>query len=52
MFTTGAAPRPWRHQLAGLWLGLFGVAIAAGLAMVMRANTEIPEDYWRSIVNY
>ncbi|WP_319434154.1 hypothetical protein [Mycobacterium sp. RTGN5] len=38
--------------LAGLWLGLLGVAMATGLAMVMRANVEIPEDYWRSIVNY
>ncbi|GAY16914.1 hypothetical protein MSZK_36400 [Mycobacterium sp. shizuoka-1] len=38
--------------LAGLWLGLLGVAMAAGLAMVLRSNTEIPEDYWRSIVNY
>ncbi|MBB3603943.1 hypothetical protein FHT40_003604 [Mycolicibacterium sp. BK556] len=38
--------------LAGLWLGLLGVAMATGLAMVMRSNTEIPEDYWRSIVNY
>lgn len=38
--------------LAALWLGLLGVAMAAGLTMVMRANAEIPEDYWRSIVNY
>jgi hypothetical protein len=38
--------------LAGLWLGLLGIAMATGLAMVMRSNTEIPEDYWRSIVNY
>lgn len=38
--------------LAGLWLGLLGVAMATGLAIVMRSNTEIPEDYWRSIVNY
>ena len=38
--------------LFGLWLGLLGVAMATGLAMVMRSNTEIPEDYWRSIVNY
>lgn len=38
--------------LAGLWLGLLGVAMATGLAMVMRSNTEISEDYWRSIVNY
>ncbi|TGD88286.1 hypothetical protein BayCH28_11035 [Mycolicibacterium sp. CH28] len=38
--------------LAGLWLGLLGVAMATGLAIVMRSNTELPEDFWRSIVNY
>jgi hypothetical protein len=38
--------------LAGLWLGLLGVAMSTGLAMVMRSNAEIPEDFWRSIVNY
>ncbi|AKK30599.1 hypothetical protein [Mycobacterium sp. EPa45] len=38
--------------LFGLWLGLLGVAMATGLAMIMRSNAEIPEDYWRSIVNY
>jgi hypothetical protein len=38
--------------LAGLWLGLLGIAMATGLAMVMRSNTEIPEDYWRSIIDY
>ena len=38
--------------LAGLWLGLLGVAMATGLAMVMRTGAEIPEDYWRSILDY
>lgn len=38
--------------LAGLWLGLLGVAMAAGLAIVLRSNGEIPEDYWRSIIDY
>ncbi|MGV9802712.1 hypothetical protein ACWDTP_32140 [Mycobacterium sp. NPDC003449] len=38
--------------LAGLWLGLLGIAMAVGLAMVLRSNTEIPEDYWRSIIDY
>ncbi len=38
--------------LAGLWLGLLGVAMATGLAMVLRSNAEIPEDYWRSIIGY
>ncbi|HEX3546244.1 MAG TPA: hypothetical protein VHU62_06685 [Mycobacterium sp.] len=36
--------------LAGLWLGLLGVAMATGLAMVMRSGAEVPEDYWRSII--
>lgn len=38
--------------LAGLWLGLLGVAMATGLAMVLRSDTEIPEDYWRSLLDY
>jgi hypothetical protein len=38
--------------LTGLWLGLLGVAMATGLAMVLRSNTEIPEEYWRSVINY
>jgi hypothetical protein len=38
--------------MAGLWLGLLGVAMATGLAMVMRSNIDIPEDFWRSIVDY
>jgi hypothetical protein len=38
--------------LAGLWLGLLGVAMATGLAMVLRSNTAIPEEYWRSILDY
>ncbi len=38
--------------LAGLWLGLLGVAMATGLAMALRSNAEIPEDYWRSIIDY
>lgn len=38
--------------LAGLWLGLLGIAMATGLAMVLRSNHEIPEDYWRTIVDY
>lgn len=36
--------------VAGLWLGLLGIAMAGGLAMVLRSNAEIPEDYWRSII--
>ncbi|MBB2992705.1 hypothetical protein FHR72_004209 [Mycolicibacterium iranicum] len=38
--------------VAGLWLGLLGIAMATGLALVLRADTEIPEDYWRSILDY
>ncbi len=38
--------------LAGLWLGLLGVAMAVGLARVLRSGAEIPEDYWRTLVNY
>lgn len=37
--------------LAGLWLGLLGVAMAAGLAIVMRSGAEVPDDYWRSIID-
>ena len=38
--------------LAGLWLGLLGIAMAAGLALVLRSNAEIPEAYWRSVIDY
>ena len=38
--------------LAGLWLGLLGVAMATGLAIVLRSGAEIPEDYWRSVIDY
>lgn len=38
--------------LAGLWLGLLGIAMATGLAIVLRRNGELDEDYWRSILDY
>lgn len=38
--------------LFGLWLGLLGLAMATGLAVVLRSGAEIPEDYWRSIIDY
>jgi hypothetical protein len=38
--------------LAGLWLGLLGIAMATGLAIVLRSGAEIPEDYWRSVFDY
>jgi hypothetical protein len=37
--------------LAGLLLGLLGIAMATGLAMVLRAGAEIPENYWWSIID-
>jgi hypothetical protein len=36
--------------LAGLWLGLLGMAMAVGLTMILRSDAEIPEDYWWSLV--
>ncbi|MFY9920991.1 MAG: hypothetical protein WAL26_21730 [Mycobacterium sp.] len=38
--------------VAGLWLGLLGIAMATGLAVVLRSGEEISEDYWRSIIDY
>ena len=38
--------------LAGLWLGLLGIAMAVGLARILRSGAEIPEEYWRTLVNY
>ncbi|AFM17626.1 hypothetical protein Mycch_2865 [Mycolicibacterium chubuense NBB4] len=38
--------------VAGLWLGLLGIAMATGLALVLRSNAEIGEDYWRSLLDY
>jgi len=38
--------------IAGLWLGLLGIAMATGLAIVLKSGEEIPEDYWRSIIDY
>ncbi|MDT5074504.1 MAG: hypothetical protein QOH82_3824 [Mycobacterium sp.] len=38
--------------LAGLWLGLLGIAMATGLAIVLKSGAEIPEAYWRSIFDY
>ncbi len=38
--------------VAGLWLGLLGIAMAIGLARIMRSGGEIPEDYWRTLVHY
>jgi hypothetical protein len=38
--------------VSGLCLGLLGIAMAAGLAMVLKSGQEIDEDYWRSIIDY
>lgn len=38
--------------LAGLWLGLLGIAMATGLTMIMRTGAEIPDDYWRSLLGH
>ncbi|TLH66931.1 hypothetical protein [Mycolicibacterium aubagnense] len=38
--------------LAGLWLGLLGVAMATGLAMVLRSGRELSDDYWQSLLDY
>jgi hypothetical protein len=38
--------------VAGLALGLLGIAMDIGLARIMRSGAEIPEDYWRSLVHY
>jgi hypothetical protein len=38
--------------LAGLWLGLLGIAMATGLAIELKSGAEIPEAYWRSIFDY
>lgn len=38
--------------LAAVWLALLGVAMAIGLALALRSNTDIGEEFWRSIVAY
>jgi hypothetical protein len=38
--------------VTGLWLGLLGIAMAIGLARILRSGKEIPEEYWRGLVNY
>jgi hypothetical protein len=38
--------------ITGLWLGLLGIAMATGLAMVLKSGEEIGEEYWRSIIDY
>ncbi|ORA10823.1 hypothetical protein [Mycobacterium asiaticum] len=42
----------WLIGLAGLWLGLLGIAMAVGLARVLLSGKEISEEYWRTLVDY
>ncbi|BBZ39701.1 hypothetical protein [Mycobacterium conspicuum] len=37
--------------LAGLVLGLLGIAMAVGLARILRSGKEIPEEYWLSLIH-
>jgi hypothetical protein len=41
----------WVIGVAGFCLGLLGIAMAAGLARVLQSGAEIPEGYWRSMVD-
>lgn len=38
--------------VAGLWLGVLGLAMATGLTLAMRAGVDLPEQYWRSLLDY
>jgi hypothetical protein len=40
----------WVIGLTGLLLGLLGIAMAVGLARVLRSGAEIPAEHWRSMV--
>jgi hypothetical protein len=42
----------WAIGLTGLYLGLLGIAMTIGLARVLRSGAEIPEDYWRSMIDH
>jgi hypothetical protein len=42
----------WIISVAGLCLGLLGIALATGLARVLRSGGEIPEEYWHSMIHY
>lgn len=39
-------------SVIGLWLGLLGIAMATGLAMVLRSGKELSDDYWQSLLDY
>jgi hypothetical protein len=41
----------WVIGIVGLCLGLLGIAMAAGLARVLRSGAEIPDEYRHSMIN-
>lgn len=49
---TATAAIWWIIGLAGLWLGLLGIAMATGLARVLRSGAELPDEFWRTLVDY
>jgi hypothetical protein len=38
--------------VAAVWLALAGVLMAAGLAITLRSGRELPDRFWRSIIDY
>lgn len=50
---------PWRPlvivawaliAVAGFWLGVLGILMATGLALVLRAGETMPDSYWDSVL--
>lgn len=33
----------------GLWLGVLGIFMATGLALILKSGHTVPEEYWRSV---
>ncbi|ODR11731.1 hypothetical protein BHQ15_00590 [Mycolicibacillus koreensis] len=40
----------WLIALTGLYLGLLGIAMAVGLAQVLRSGAEIPTEFWWQLI--
>lgn len=40
----------WLIGLAGLELGLLGIAMAVGLAKILRSGAEVPTDFWWGLI--
>ncbi|ORM26051.1 hypothetical protein [Williamsia sp. 1135] len=38
--------------LFGLWLGILGIFMATGLSIILRAGEQVPESYWRSVIDF